>query len=262
MKYETDLYIRHCESYGDIILAKDEVVIPSGFAEAEKLKIDGRYSFKLTGNVSDKFLLNEISLPQLLVRSFSNDNIIYLNYFKNKELLKELFFEKRSVLYEYNDSYFALREEYNVRNFVFEINTLSRLLTKYRLIPLLFSLFGILFVSLVSANYYGHVLNKQKKNIYILLSLGYKRKNIVRSYAFGLYVLMAFAFLITTICIIFVDLNLNSVNYLRLRTFWFQFRYYYLIIMFLYLVVIFFLCWYFIFKVNKNKSLSQNMKIS
>ncbi len=194
------------------------------------------------------------------MKGFSEDDAMYLNYYENRDFVKNLFFHRKIALYELDKAFYDLKEDYYVFNFAIDNNGISRFLLKSRTVLLVLSLLGILLVSLVCANYYGHVINGQKKNIFILISLGYEKKKVLRAMLFGLALLMGLSFIIASTLTILFSSKVNARNPLLFKPYWFQFRIYHLLFLLLYLGAIFYLATLLIFKRNREWSLAESIK--
>lgn len=254
------LDIRHADHYEDADLGAGEIILPQRFASWARIEVNTQPQLKLEGNVSQFLFPEDYQLPPLTVKGFSEDDAMYLNYYENRDLVKNLFFHRKIALYELDEAFYDLKEDYYVFNFAIDNNGISRFLLKSRTVLLVLSLLGILFVSLVCANYYGHVINGQKKNIFILISLGYEKKKVLRAMLFGLALLMGLSFIIASTLTILFSSKVNARNPLLFKPYWFQFRIYHLLLLLLYLGAIFYLATLLIFKRNREWSLAESIK--
>ncbi|MDD4000265.1 MAG: FtsX-like permease family protein, partial [Bacilli bacterium] len=255
-----NLEFAHLESWEGNQLEENDIIISENFANSKNLFKNSKLDLTLSGNVSN--IITEIELPTLTIKGFCDEKVIYFNFFDNYELIKKIFFDNSRLIYELNDSYYDLRNEYSVDNFALSFRQLSKLIRKNKEVFLVAALFGIVVVSLLCVNYLEHILAREKKNIFILFSLGYEKKTILKLFLIGLFFLIFVAFIIASIITIIFALKINEYNPYLFKTFWFQFRFYYLLIILIFLVLIFSLSMIFIFRKNKKKSLAQNIRIS
>ena len=257
--YKDQVIIKNREMYEGITLDRDEIVFPTSLNIQNKFKIDDQITLK----ISDYKINNgEEFTKSFIIKGFSDELELIFNYSKNN-FIYSFYTERNTLLYEIDNNYSKLINKYNINSFVkTEIERNDYTINLFKKILICISITLLLSVIFCTINYVKHIVTKSKKNIYILNSLGYDEQKVKNSFILFIYLLFLISFSITILFIEIMSTSFNKMNTTSLNTYWFQFNYLYFLFLFIAVLITYYLSIYLLFKKDKNKSLSQRVKIN
>lgn len=255
--YKKEVFLKNISEYNGIMLEANDIILPIYFNYNNKYHVGDNINIEISSDEMNKGEELEFSLT---IKGFTPDQTAFINFEKNKNVLS-FFKEKDVFLYEIDSNYKTLAKKYRIDNIVsiyVESNKeLVRTVVKL-LIP--FSL--ILFIALTfsTINYISHIINKSRKNIYILYSLGFNEKKIKKQFTYFIYILYVMAFGLSIFILELLSFNFNKTKKTYLSTYWFQKNYLYYLVILIISIFTITMTIQLSFKKDEKKTLSQRIK--